>query len=325
MSALLTVENLTVAFPAREGRTDVVRGVSFAIGAGEFIGLVGESGSGKSVSAQALLGLLPSGARIVSGRVELDGIDLVGCDDRQLREVRGARIAMIFQEPMTALNPVLTIGTQIVEAVRAHRDPGPAGAKAEAIRLLELVAIPEAARRLADYPHQLSGGQRQRAMIAMALASEPDLLIADEATTALDVTIQAQILELLEGLRTELGLAVLLITHDLAVVAETCDRALVMYAGRIVEEAPIDRLFAQPAHPYTRGLLASVPGFATARIGEDLPTIPGQIPEPGALPTGCAFHPRCSDVLDVCSATDPRLRPVAVDHRAACLLYTDGT
>jgi len=337
MTSLLKVDHLTVGFPVDGRQIEVVRDISFAIGTGEFVGLVGESGSGKSMSALAVLRLIPPPGRILTGTVDLQGIELTTCGERQLRGVRGARIAMVFQEPMTALNPVLTIGFQIAEAIRAHSEATRIEAAGEAERLLDLVSIPQARherlldlvsipqarQRLKDYPHQLSGGQRQRAMIAMALAAEPELLIADEPTTALDVTIQAQILELLERLRQELGLAVLLITHDLAVVAETCDRALVMYAGRIVEEAPIDRLFATPAHPYTRGLLAAIPGIEEHAVGEDLPTIPGQIPDPAELPPGCAFHPRCDEVMGHCSTADPHLYALGDDRSAACFLYDD--
>ncbi|MGH9363418.1 MAG: ABC transporter ATP-binding protein, partial [Thermoanaerobaculia bacterium] len=251
---LLRVEGLSVDFPVRERRVEVVRDVSLAIGRRELVGLVGESGSGKSMTALALLRLVPPPGRIAAGRVLLDGEDLLVLPETRLRRVRGRRIAMVFQEPATALNPVYSIGFQIAEAVRAHRPLSRRAALAEAARLLDLVSLPDARRRLADYPHQLSGGQRQRVMIAMALAAGPDLLLADEPTTALDVTVQAQILELLERLRQELGLSVLLITHDLAVVAETCERVVVMYCGEVVEEAGVRDLFARPAHPYTRAL-----------------------------------------------------------------------
>jgi ABC-type dipeptide/oligopeptide/nickel transport system ATPase component len=260
--ALLDAKNLEIAFPAAGRWVPVVRGVSFTIGKGELLGLVGESGSGKSLTALSLLGLVPAGAR-VRGDVRLAGLEgnLLELPGPAIRRVRGGRIGLVFQEPMTAFNPVYTIGFQIAEAVRAHRSLSRRAARDEAVRLLELVALPDARRRLDDYPHQLSGGQRQRAMIAMALAGGPGLLLADEPTTALDVTIQAQILELLERLRGELALSVLLITHDLAVVAETCDRVLVMQGGQIVEEAEVGALFRAPAHPYTRALLAALPRF----------------------------------------------------------------
>jgi peptide/nickel transport system ATP-binding protein len=269
---LLEIRDLEVAFPAPDAGgapVPVVRGVSLAVGRGEVVGLVGESGSGKSMTALAVLGLVPPPGRVTAGSVRLAGEggaaeELLALGPKALRRVRGGRIAMVFQEPATAFNPVYSIGFQIAEAVRAHRRTSRGEARAEAARLLDRVAFPEARRRLDDYPHQLSGGQRQRAMIAMALAGRPDLLLADEPTTALDVTLQAQILELLDELRRDLGLAVLLITHDLGVVAETCDRVVVMRAGRVVETAGVEELFRAPAHPYTRELLAALPRLAEA-------------------------------------------------------------
>jgi len=264
--SLLAVQGLTIAFPGPGGLRPVVRGVSLAVERGEIFGLVGESGSGKTLTALAILRLLPPNARVTAGRIELEGpegtgkaVDLLTLGARELRRVRGGRIGLVFQEPATAMNPAYTIGFQIAEAVRAHRTMSRREARDEAVRLLELVAMPDARRRLDDYPHQLSGGQRQRAMIAMALAGGPDLLLADEPTTALDVTLQAQILELLERLRQELGFSVLLITHDMGVVAETCDRVAVMHDGEIVEEAAVEALFRAPVHSYTRDLLAAVP------------------------------------------------------------------
>jgi ABC-type dipeptide/oligopeptide/nickel transport system ATPase component len=256
------VEDLEVSFPTGGGWVPVVRGVSLALGHGEILGLVGESGSGKSLTALSVLGLVPPPGRVTAGRVLLDGTDLLALRPREIRQVRGGRIGMVFQEPATAFNPVYTIGFQIAEAVRAHRRMPRRAALAEAVRLLDRVALPDARRRLGDYPHQLSGGQRQRAMIAMALAGRPDLLLADEPTTALDVTLQAQVLELLEDLRTDLGLSVLLITHDMGVVAETCDRVAVMRDGQVVEQAGVAELFRAPAHPYTRELMAAVPKLA---------------------------------------------------------------
>ena len=263
---LLAVQDLEVSFPAAGDWTPVVRGVSLAVARGEIVGLVGESGSGKTLTALAVLGLLPPPGRVTAGRVLLNGpggrTDLLTLSPGELRQVRGARIGMVFQEPAAAFDPVYTIGFQIAEAVGAHRRISRRAARDEAVRLLDRVALPDARRRLGDYPHQLSGGQRQRAMIAMALAGAPDLLLADEPTTALDVTLQAQILELLEDLRADLGLSVLLITHDLGVVAETCDRVVVMRAGRVVEEAEVEALFRAPVHPYTRELLAALPRLA---------------------------------------------------------------
>ncbi len=324
LEPLLAVRELTVAFPFGDGWAEVVRGASFDVGRGEFVGLVGESGSGKSVTALAVLRLVPPPGEIRGGSIRLDGRDLLGLDEPAMREVRGGSIGLVFQEPMTALDPVVAVGAQIVEAIRIHRPLGRREARSEALHLLELVAMPDAASRLADYPHQLSGGQRQRALLAMALAAGPRLLIADEPTTALDVTIQAQILDLLQRLRQELGLAVLLITHDLAVIAETCDRVVVLYAGQVVEEGPIAPLFANPAHPYTRGLLAAVPVLGRPAPRGALPTIPGQVPVAGRLPSGCAFHPRCPEVMPHCSERVPPAYELGGGRRARCFLHEPG-
>ena len=318
---LLAVEELSVAFPGAGGDVGVVRRLSFEIAPGEFVGLVGESGCGKSITALALLRLVPEPGRITGGRILLDGDNLMDLAESEMRRVRGGRIGMVFQEPMSALNPVLSVGFQIAEAVRAHHAVSRREAREEAARLLELVAMPAPRQRLKDYPHQLSGGQRQRVMIAIALAAKPDLVVADEPTTALDVTVQAQILELLESLRQKLGLAVLLITHDLAVVAETCDRVVVMYAGQGVEEAPIGGIFSAPAHPYTRGLLAAVPRLGGGVRGGELPAIPGQVPEPARLPEGCAFHPRCAEVMEECRRRQPETYRVAERQTARCFLH----
>jgi oligopeptide/dipeptide ABC transporter ATP-binding protein len=308
---LLSVEGLGVAM----GGVAVLEDVSFAIAPGETLGLVGESGCGKSVTALSIMRLLPEPpARIASGRIVFDGTDLLDLDAERLRAIRGDRIAMIFQEPMTSLNPVFTIGDQIGESLIVHRGASRAAARAEAARLLDLVGIPAAASRLDRYPHELSGGQRQRAMIAIALACKPRLLIADEPTTALDVTVQAQILDLIARLRRELGMAVLLITHDLGVVAEFCDRVAVMYAGRIVEEAPAAALFAAPGHRYTEALLRSMP--AANAPGRELPSIPGSVPPPAARGAGCAFAPRCGFVAPRCRAALPPLG--APPHRLRC-------
>ncbi|HEX6201764.1 MAG TPA: ABC transporter ATP-binding protein [Thermoanaerobaculia bacterium] len=320
MRELLDVRDLTVALPAPGAPVPVVCGVSFTVRRGEVVGLVGESGSGKTMTALALLRLTPPGARL-GGRVLLDGEDLLAMPERRLRRVRGGRVAMVFQEPTTALNPVYTVGFQIAEAVRAHRPVGRREARREAARLLDRVAVADAARRLDDYPHQLSGGQRQRVMIAMALACGPDLLIADEPTSALDVTVQAQILDLLDDLRRDLGLAVLLITHDLGVVASRSDRVLVLYAGEIVEEAPVADLFARPAHPYTRGLLASLPRLGRLVPRGELPTLPGRVPDPGQRPAGCAFHPRCADAMAVCRVREPVRVPLGDGRAARCFLH----
>ncbi len=303
-SPLLAIEDLEVAFAAGQGWMPVVRGVSLSVRRGELVGLVGESGAGKSLTALAVLRLLPPRTR-TRGRVRLDGRDLLALPERAMREVRGARIGMAFQDSSAALDPFYTIGFQIAEAVTAHRSMSRRAARAEALRLLDRVAMPDARGRLDDYPHQLSGGQRQRVVVAMALAGQPDLLLADEPTTALDVTLQAQVLALLAELRRDLGLAVLLITHDLAVVAETCDRVAVLYAGRVVEEASVAGLFGAPAHPYTRGLLATLPRLGHPAPRGRLPLLAGQPAEAWALPPGCAFHPRCPRAMAVCAQEDP--------------------
>ncbi len=326
MERLLAVEGLTVAFPGRPAAVRVVRDVSFTVGRGEMVGLVGESGCGKTLTALALLGLVPEPGRVVAGRARLGGDDLLALSEAERRRFRGGRVAMVFQEPMTALDPVYTIGFQIAEAVRAHRPVGARPARREAERLLAQVAVDDPVRCLDAYPHQLSGGQRQRALIAMALAGGPELLLADEPTSALDVTVQGQVLELLARLRAELGLAVLLISHDLAAVERSCERVVVMYAGEVVEEAPAEELFAAPAHPYTQALLAALPRLGRARSGEPLPTLPGRVPDPAALPAGCPFHPRCPAVLEVCRRLPPELFPVAGAagrRRARCFLHGD--
>ncbi len=309
----LSLSGLTVSF---DGVT-VLHGIDLAIGKGEALGLVGESGSGKSVTWLAALGLLPGKAR-VSGSARLDGIELVGARPETLDKVRGGRVAMIFQDPTSALNPVLKVGTQIGEALSLHRGLSGGAIKAEAKRLFDLVGIPDAERRLSAYPHEFSGGQNQRVMIAMALAGEPDILVADEPTTALDVTIQAQILDLINAVRREMGMALVLISHDLGVIAETCDRVAVMYAGRIVEEAPAAQLFAAPRHPYAQGLLHSLPPLGGAR--RKLVSIPGVVPDPRSLPKGCAFAPRCTEMSDACLAATPALRSIEMGRRLACVL-----
>ena len=313
MSApLLSVRDLSVAF----GRNTVVEGVSFDLAPGEILGVVGESGSGKSVTALSIMRLIPSPGR-VTGRIDFAGQDLMALPEPRMREIRGRDIAMIFQEPMTSLNPVFTCGDQVMEALVHHRGLDRAGARAEALKLLKLVEIPSAERRLDDYPHQLSGGMRQRVMIAMALACRPKLLLADEPTTALDATIQAQILDLLRGLQRELGMAVVLITHDLGVVSEVAHRVLVMYAGRVVETSPAAEVFARPLHPYTEGLLASIPRLEGPI--ERLDAIPGQVPTPDAMPAGCRFAPRCRYAEPACAASPPPLAPRGEGRTAACI------
>jgi peptide/nickel transport system ATP-binding protein len=316
---LLAVERLTTGFGDGRRFVAAVSDVSFTIARGETLGLVGESGSGKSLSALSIVRLVPPPGRIVSGAIRFEGRDLLAFSERDMREIRGARIGFVFQEPMTALNPVFTIGSQIEETLRVHGLASGPAARRRAIELLADVSIPEPAQRVREYPHQLSGGLRQRALIAMALACQPALLIADEPTTALDVTIQAQILELLRRLKDRYTLAMLLITHDLGVVAQNADRVAVMYAGRIVEEAPTADLFATPAHPYTRGLLASMPG-GTSPAGR-LRAIPGTVPRPESLGRACAFSPRCPDRFEPCDEAVPALMRAERAQRARCYLH----
>ena len=314
--ALLAVEGLVTTFPSAAGRIAVVDRVDLSVRRGEVLALVGESGCGKSMTALSILRLVPRPGRIESGRVSLAGRPLEGLAATQWRRVRGGEIAMIFQEPMTSLNPVQTAGAQVVEALRLHRRVSRADARRHAIELFERVGIPDAARRFAAYPHQLSGGMKQRAMIAMALAAQPSLLIADEPTTALDVTIQAQILELLRGLSRDLGMSLLLITHDLGVVNELADRVAVMYAGRVVEEGPRAALLGAPRHPYSQGLLRSMP--ARARPGERLAEIPGAVPSAEAWPPGCRFHPRCERALGPCGVQEPERTALGAAHWTRC-------
>ena len=319
MTRILEVENLRISFPdAGKGRVYPVDGVSFSLDRGKTLALVGESGCGKSLTSLALLRLVPAPGRIEDGSaIRLADTDVLTLQGEPLRRIRGRRIGMIFQDPMTSLNPVFTVGDQIAEGVRAHFDVSRAEARRRALKLLQEVGIPDPAARLDAYPHQLSGGMRQRVMIAIALSAEPEILVADEPTTALDVTVQAQILEVLDRLRDSHGMAVLLITHDLGIVAGRADRVAVMYAGQIVEEAPTDRLFARPSHPYTQGLFASVPRI-TGPIGR-LSPIGGSVPAPGAWPSGCRFRPRCPKAFDK-SETMPPLLPVDPEHRMRCWL-----
>lgn len=338
---LLAIKNLVTAFHTPTGRVPAVDGVSLSIERGTTLGLVGESGCGKSVTAMSILRLVASPGVIEAGEILLSGkgpssqtgaMNLVTLPERQLREVRGGRIGMIFQEPMTSLNPVFTVGAQIAEAIRLHQPVSREVARIRAIEMLRLVRVADPEQRIDEYPHQLSGGMRQRVMIAMALACEPDLVIADEPTTALDVTIQAQILDLLSDLRRRLGTAILLITHDLGVVAETCDEVAVMYAGKIVERAAADELFRHPMHPYTIGLLAARPASLGAAGSPDtlrrgpLRTIPGMVPLPQHFPSGCRFHPRCSFArlppeagqMPHCSSEEPDLREITPGHFVRC-------
>jgi peptide/nickel transport system ATP-binding protein len=321
---LLVVEELRTVFDLRHGEVKAVDGVSFAVMAHETLAIVGESGCGKSITALSLMRLVPDPpGRIASGRVMLEGRDLLALDEEAMRAVRGKDVAMIFQEPMTSLNPVLTIGSQIAEVVLLHENVSRKEAWAKAVDMLRLTRIPAPEQRANEYPHQLSGGMRQRAMISMALACNPKVLIADEPTTALDVTIQAQILDLILDLQKKLGTAVILITHDLGVVAETAHRVIVMYAGKKVEEAPVEELFARPQHPYTHGLMASIPRLplmrgATEVEGERLQEIPGTVPALTNLPPGCVFAPRCAHAIDRCRAEYPPYEEKRPGHWAAC-------
>ena len=315
---LLSVRGLTTAFDVPRGVLRAIDDVSFDVPRAGAVGIVGESGCGKSVTALSILRLLPEpGARIERGEVLFHGVDLAKVSERELRKVRGAKIAMIFQEPMTSLNPVYTVGAQIVEAIRLHRDMSRSAARARAIDLLKTVGIPDPSTRVDAYPHQLSGGMRQRVMIAMALSCEPEVLIADEPTTALDVTIQAQILDLLRRLARSMGLSVVLITHDLGIVAEFVQHVVVMYAGRVVESAPVAELFARPMHPYTRGLLRSIPP-TTGERPHRLPTIEGVVPSLAALPPGCRFAGRCPMRAPRCETEEPELREVLPGRSSRC-------
>jgi oligopeptide transport system ATP-binding protein len=323
MAHLLEVRNLQTHFPTRAGLVRAVDGVSFYLDRGELLGLVGESGCGKSITALSVMRLIAPPGKIVGGEIIFDGEDLLAASEDRMREIRGDDIAMIFQDPMTSLNPVYTVGEQIAEALRLHRKLSHKEARRATVEAMKEVSIPDPARRVDDYPHQLSGGMRQRVMIAMALACDPKLLIADEPTTALDVTIQAQILELLNELRQTRDLAVLLITHDLGVVAETADRVAVMYTGRIVEESPVEELFARPKMPYTEGLLRSVPKLVADQVGraKRLETIEGVVPSPTALPIGCHFAPRCTHRMPRCTEGEIPLYDLDGGVRVRCVLY----
>ena len=316
--SLLEVRDLTTTFQTGRGEISAIENVSFDLNEGEILGIVGESGSGKSVTALTIMGLLPQPpARIAAGSVKFTGEELTSASASRMEKIRGAGISMVFQEPMTSLNPVFTIGEQIMETVRAHEGLSASAQRNRAVEMLDRVGIDSATKRLNDYPHQLSGGQRQRVMIAMSLACRPKLLIADEPTTALDVTIQAQVLDLLMDLRDELGMAIIVITHNMGVIAEVADRVLVMYAGRIVEQSPVANLFDTPQHPYTKGLLACVPTLAQDR--HRLIAIPGSLPEPALRPAGCCFAPRCTYCIEACRAAIPPLLAQPDDRAVACI------
>lgn len=315
---LLKIEGLKTVFRTDSGTARAVDGVSFSVGRGETVGLVGESGCGKSVTALSIMRLVadPPG-RIESGSILFEGRDLLGLSDREMRKVRGNEISIVFQEPLSSLNPVFTCGEQIREAIALHQKLGRKESKQKAIEMLRLVRIPDPGKRYGSYPHQMSGGMRQRVMIAMALSCQPKLLIADEPSTALDVSVQAQIIELLAELRSRMEMAVLLITHDLAVVAQMADRVVVMYAGVVVEESPVEELFRSPAHPYTKGLIDSLPRLGQSL--ERLPMIPGTVPDPLDLPEGCRFSDRCGDRFEKCAA-EPPLFDLGAGRRARCWL-----
>jgi oligopeptide/dipeptide ABC transporter ATP-binding protein len=326
MGHLLEITNLKTEFPTRAGLVKAVDDLSLFIDESEFVGLVGESGCGKSITALSIMRLIYPPGKITSGKISFKGEELTAASEDRMREIRGNDIAMIFQDPMTSLNPVYTVGEQIAEALRLHRKLDKKTAWAAAIDAMKEVSISGAERRADDYPHQLSGGMRQRIMIAMALACDPELLIADEPTTALDVTIQAQILELLDELRKSRKLAVLLITHDLGVVAETADRVCVMYTGKIVEESGVGELFEDPKHPYTRGLLRSVPKLTANSIARSprLQTIDGTVPSPTDLPKGCHFAPRCEHRMDICTQNDIPLFELVNNVKVRCVLYNEA-
>ena len=317
MPPLLCVTGLATHFHLGTSDLKAVDGVDISLDEGKTLAIAGESGCGKSMTACSIMRLVPPPGRTVGGSIIFDGNDLLRLSDREMRNMRGNSISMIFQEPMTSLNPVLTVGDQVMEVLRLHRKLPRREALGETIRLLGLVGIPAPDQRVGDYPHQLSGGMRQRVMIAMALACQPRLLIADEPTTALDVTIQAQILELMKALQRENGMAMIFITHDLGVIADVCDNVTVMYAGTVVESAPVRKLFASPKHPYTRGLLESIPRLETPRKSR-LPVIPGMVPPLDALPSGCRFRNRCSMALPVCEAVSPHLKLTGEHHQVRC-------
>ena len=321
MSALLTVNDLKVSFNTEDGVVHAVEGVSYEVEPGKTLGIVGESGSGKTVGTLTIMGLTRAANTQISGQAIFDGEDLLSASEQQMRAIRGDEIAMIFQDPLSSLHPFFTIGAQLVEAIQVHNKVSKAAARKRSAELLTMVGLSDARDRLSSYPHEFSGGMRQRVMIAMALANEPRLLIADEPTTALDVTVQAQILELIAELQAETGTAMIIITHDLGVVAEVADEIAVMYAGRIVEQASATELFANPQHPYTRGLLASIPRLDRDR-SSGLDPIAGRPPSLIAPPSGCAFHPRCPRAFDRCRAELPPLEPAAAgsQHLVACLL-----
>jgi peptide/nickel transport system ATP-binding protein len=320
MSAILEVKNLKTKFKTDKGTVAVVDGVDFSIKPGETLGVVGESGCGKSVTSLSVMRLLPSNASN-EGSITFQGRELISLPEKQMQQVRGNEIAMIFQEPMTSLNPLHTVGKQIEEAIILHMNISKQEAKVRAIMMLKAVGMPRAEEIYGEHPHQLSGGMRQRVMIAMAMACDPKLIIADEPTTALDVTIQAQILDLMRDLKEKTGTSIMLITHDLGVVAEMCDRVIVMYAGQVVEETDVETLFENPKHPYTIGLMDSIPSYEDEK--EYLNTIPGSVPLPYEMPKGCRFAPRCSFAKEICHQQAPKLKEIESQHKCRCWLVTE--
>lgn len=323
MKSLLEVKNLRTHFYTEDGIVPAVDGVDLNLKPGQTLGIVGESGCGKSITSLSIMRLIPNPpGKIIDGQIIFDGKNLLDLSESEMRKIRGNDIAMIFQEPMTSLNPVYTIGLQIMEAIMLHQKLDKKAAREKCIEMLQLVGIPRADEVIDDYPHQFSGGMRQRVMIAMALSCNPKLLIADEPTTALDVTIQAQIIELMKELKDKLNTAIMLITHDLGVVAEMADHVIVMYAGRVVEEADVFDLFKDPKHPYTVGLMKSKPSLESATRRLDV--IPGSVPNPLAMPTGCSFHPRCSHAMDVCERQIPELKEVSPGRKVRCWLYKEN-
>lgn len=322
--SLLEVDNLQTEFQTPGGRVLAVRGVSFRVERGETVGLVGESGSGKSVTSLSIMGLIPSPpGRITGGSVRLDGQELIGLPAKEMQKLRGARMAMVFQDPFSCLNPTMTLGAQVAEPIRLHQGASKAEAQERVLQLFRDVRIPNPELRLRQYPHEISGGQRQRVMIAMAFACNPELLIADEPTTALDVTVQAQVLALMAAMQKRTDAGIVLITHDLGVVAEVCDRVLVMYAGTVVESGSVEQIFHAPKHPYTQGLLASLPQFQESHTRR-LATIAGQPPDLAHLPTGCPFAPRCPHKMEICTTREPLLTEPAPGQTTRCFLYPGG-
>lgn len=318
---LLSVKDLVVEFPTRHGPLTAINGVSFDLAAGEILGLVGESGAGKSITGSAIIGLLDPPGKIASGEIWLQGQRIDNMHDDDIRALRGSRVGMVFQDPLTSLNPLYTIADQLIETIRTHLKISASEARKRAVGLLDDVGIPAASRRIDDYPHQFSGGMRQRVVIALALAAEPALVIADEPTTALDVSVQAQIIDVLKEQCTQRGASIILITHDMGVIAETADRVAVMYAGRIAEIGPVRDIIQQAKHPYTTGLMGSIPSLT--HEGDRLVQIPGAMPRLSTMPTGCAFNPRCDRVFDKCRAERPDLIPVGT-HEVSCWLYDDS-